>query len=459
MLPASPSSRRDFAASSLAPWLLCLGLFGVYTGSKVQIQSDSLWSIPSAASILHEGNADLDEYAPSFTPATDYARTAYGGRTYYEYPPGVMVSALPFLALAEAVFSLGRPLLEHLGAPGARALAWLELFQSTGKVDLGAFHRTEQLIASTYVCAAAALLLIVLRRHVSSRAALVTVLLFGLGTTAYSTASRVLWQHGPGLLAIAWVMLLLARPTQVPRTAFLAGLAVSLAYVCRPTHSLTVLVVTAFFVLRFRRLLLAYFAGAALVAVPFCGYNLHVYGAPLSPYFRNTLDIVGSRFLMALAANLVSPSRGLLIYSPFLVLAGVGFVQRWRRGALAPYEKAFALIVLLHWVAISAFPIWWAGHSVGPRFFTDVLPYLVFFLAFPVQLALDAPRQHRVLSSVLVVTAVFSILVHWRASITFDVHMWNSFPVNVDSAPERVWDWKDPQLLRAVPARFRSNPR
>ncbi|MFP2897491.1 hypothetical protein [Corallococcus sp. 4LFB] len=459
MLPASPPSRRDFAASSLAPWLLCLGLFGVYTGSKVQIQSDSLWSIPSAASILHEGNADLDEYAPSFTPATDYARTAYGGRTYYEYPPGVMVSALPFLALAEAVFSLGRPLLEHLGTPGARALAWLELFRSTGKVDLGAFHRTEQLIASAYVCAAAALLLVVLRRHVSARAALVTVLLFGLGTTAYSTASRVLWQHGPGLLAIAWVMLLLARPTQVPRTAFLAGLAVSLAYVCRPTHSLTVLVVTAFFVLRFRRLLLAYFAGAALVAVPFCGYNLHVYGAPLSPYFRNTLDLVGPRFLMALAANLVSPSRGLLIYSPFLVLAGVGFVLRWRRGALAPYEKAFALIVFLHWVAISAFPIWWAGHSVGPRFFTDVLPYLVFFLAFPVQLALDAPRQHRVLSGVLVVTAVFSILVHWRASITFDVHMWNSFPVNVDSAPERVWDWKDPQLLRAVPARFLGNLR
>ncbi|MFB1481166.1 hypothetical protein [Corallococcus sp. RDP092CA] len=458
MPPAPTLPRRDFAASPLALWLMCLGLFAVYTGSKVQMQMDSLWSIPSAASILHEGNADLDEYAPTFSEATDYARTDFGGHTYYVYPPGVMVSAIPFLALAEGLFSLGRPLLEHLGAPGARALAWLALFQSTGKVDLGAFHRTEQLIASVYVCAAAAVLLIALRRQVSARAALVTVLLFALGTTAYSTASRVLWQHSPGLLAIACGVLLLARPTQTARTALLAGLTVALAYVCRPTHSITVVVFTAYFALRFRRLLPAYFAGAALVAAPFCGYNLHIYGSLLSPYFRNSLDIAGPRFLMALAGNLVSPSRGLLIYSPFLALAGVGFVQRWRRRELAPYEKAFATIVLLHWVAISAFPIWWAGHSVGPRFFTDVLPYLAFFLAFPVQLAVDAPRRHRALSGVLAVTAVFSILFHWRASITYDVHLWNSVPVNVDRAPERAWDWRDPQLLRALPARFRGHP-
>ena len=458
MLPEPSPSRRDLAASSLAAWLLCLGLFAVYTASQVQMQTDSLWSIPSAASILHEGNADLDEYAPSFNQATAYARAVYGGRTYYEYPPGVMVSALPFLALAEGAFSLGRPLLAHLGAPGAAALAWLELFQSTGKVDLGSFHRTEQLIASFYVCAAAGVLLVVLRKRVSARAALVTVLLFALGTTAYSTASRVLWQHGPGLLAIACVVWMLARPAQTARTAFFAGLAVALAYVCRPTHSITVVVVTAYFVLRFRRLLPAYFAGAVLVAAPFCGYNLHLYGSLLSPYYTHPLDASASSFFMALAANLVSPSRGLLVYSPFLVLAGVGFVQRWKGRELTPSEKAFAVIVLLHWVAISAFPIWWAGHSVGPRFFTDVLPYLVLFLAFPVQHVVEAPRQHRALAGVLAVTAAFSVFFHWRASTSYDVHMWNSFPVNVDSAPERCWDWKDPQFLRAIPARFRGNP-
>ena len=82
-----------------------------------------------------------------------------------------------------------------------------------------------------------------------------------------------------------------------------------------------------------------------------------------------------------------------------------------------------------------------------------MLPYVVYVLAFPVQTALEAPRRHPVLVGMLTLTAVFSLGLHWRASNTYDVHAWNSVPVDVDRAPERVWDWKDAQPLRAIPAR------
>ncbi|NOJ95228.1 hypothetical protein D7W82_26765 [Corallococcus sp. CA049B] len=455
MPPPSLASRGGFASSKFALWLMCLALFGIYITSPARLQTDSLWSIPSAASILHEGNTDLDEYRSSFFPGTAYARNEAGGRTYYVYPPGVMVSALPFLAAAEGLISLMQPVLPHLGTFGAEALAWRELFRRTGGVDLSSFARTENLIASFYVCATAAVLLVTLRKRVSPGAALVTVLLFGLGTTVYSTASRVLWQHGPGLLTIACVMLLLARPEQTARTALPLGFWVAAAYACRPTHSLSVLVVTGFMALRFRRQLPAYFAGAALVAIPFCAYHLSVYGSVFSPYYRHSVDPFAGPFFMALAANLVSPSRGLFTFSPFLVLGVVGFLQRWRSRSLEPYEVVFALIFILHWAVISSFFIWWAGHSIGPRFFTDVLPYLVYFLAFPVQAVLEAPSRHRVLAGALVVTALFSVFVHWRASNSYDVHNWNSWPVNVDRNPAHVWDWRDAQFLRAFPSRSR----
>ena len=51
-----------------------LALFGIYTVSEARLQTDSLWSIPSAASILHEGNTDLDEFRHFFFPGTAYAR-------------------------------------------------------------------------------------------------------------------------------------------------------------------------------------------------------------------------------------------------------------------------------------------------------------------------------------------------------------------------------------------------
>ncbi|MBU8896940.1 hypothetical protein DRW03_19350 [Corallococcus sp. H22C18031201] len=439
--------------TKLALFVLFAGVFAAYSASQVRIQTDSLWSIPTAASLLHEGNANLDEFRPTLTTYTDHGTCEVAGHTYYEYPLGAVLGALPFLAATEGALSLTRSQLPHWGQRGADLEQWLTTFRGTGSVDLGFYNRTEQLIASFYVCAAVVVLFLALRRQVSDGAALASVLLFAFGTTAYSTASRVLWQHAPSLLAVACIVLLLARPAQTVRTALLTGLVVACAYVCRPTNALSVLVVTAFFALRWTRLLPAFFAGASVVALPFCAYNLATYGALLSPYYAKGLDPGGARFFQALAANLISPSRGLLIYSPFLFLSGVGVYQRLRRGELQAYDRAFLAILVLHWLAISAFPVWWAGHSVGPRFFTDVLPYCVYFLASPLQSLLEAPRQHRALTAAVLLTAGFSVAFHWRASTSFAVHAWNSTPTNVDERPERAWDWKDPQFLRAIPGR------
>ncbi|WP_257463586.1 hypothetical protein [Archangium lipolyticum] len=453
-MSSEPSGKAPFPRLSV--WVLFAMVYGVYIASPVRIQTDSIWSIPTAASILHEGNANLDEFRPTFSSYTAHGTYEHSdGHAYYDYPLGAVLAALPFLAGMEAVLSLFEPALPHLGGLGTYIQKWLLTFRSTGTIDLGFYNRTEQLIASFYVSVAVVVLFLALRKQVPDRTAFATALLFAFGTSAYSTASRVLWQHAPSLLTLACIVFLLARPTQTVRTALLAGFAVACAYVCRPTNAVSVVVVTAFYVLRWPRLLPAFFGGAAVVALPFCAYNLSTYSSLFSPYYSQRLDPTQSRFFQALAANLVSPSRGLLIYSPFLLLAVVGFFQKLRRRELQAPEKAFAVAVLLHWVAISAFPIWWAGHSVGPRFFTDVLPYLVYFLAFPLDALLSAPRRRPILTGVFAVAAVYSVLFHWRGSSSPAVHGWNSVPTNVDKDPARCWDWSDAQFLRALP--FRSS--
>ena len=77
---------------------------------------------------------------------------------------------------------------------------------------------------------------------------------------------------------------------------------------------------------------------------------------------------------------LVSPTRGLLVFSPFLVFIPVGLIQRLRtpgsRGLAVALSFAVAAQLLLYSQAD-----WRAGVSWGPRWLTDLLPILVWMLA------------------------------------------------------------------------------
>ena len=50
--------------------------------------------------------------------------------------------------------------------------------------------------------------------------------------------------------------------------------------------------------------------------------------------------------------------------------------------------------------------------------------------------------------------AVISAMIHAQGALFYEPHMWNVNPVNIDSNPDRAWDWRDPQFLRAIIARL-----
>jgi hypothetical protein len=424
--------------------LMFAGLMVVYTSSRVRVQTDSIWTIPTAASIALRHDTNLDEYQPAFARVSHGVRPV-GAHFYYDYPLGAVLIAVPVVFLTDLVAEAGRALGLGLGLK-----RWYASLHATADADPGFWNRTEQLIASPLVGIAALLVFFTARRFVSQRGALGVALLFGLGTSAYSTASRVLWQHAPSVALIAWAVWLLTRPGgQTVRSAALCGLAVALCYVCRPTNALTVAGVTIYFALRERRCLVPYLAAAACVAGPFCAYNLSTYGTLLSPYYTNAL-FIGDNVALAALGQLVSPSRGLLVFSPFLVFSGIGFAAKARARSLTAIDVLFAVLIVVHWAVISTWAIWWAGHCVGPRFFTDVLPYLMWFAAKPIASVADAPRQRRALTATLAVTGLLSIAIHTAGAMSPRVHGWNDGPPdNVDRMPSRVWDWKDPQVLRA----------
>ncbi len=424
----------------------------VFVASPVLVQTDSVWTVPVAASVLREGDLALDEFGPELARRNHYGTIAVEGRTYYYFPNTTSLVALPVVWAFDQGAHLAAAIYSPPGSKSERRVAlWESNFHGTGKVDLGSFIWAEHVAGSFFAALAALFVFLTARRQASPAAAWTVTLLFAFGTTAYSTASRVLWQHGPSMAAVAACLWILSRPRLARRDLVLLGAVVGLAYTLRPTNSLTVLGVTSLLAIRSWRQLPWYFLGALVVAVPFVGHSLSLYGSLLPPYFLpQRLEPGASRFWEALAGNLLSPARGLFVFSPFLVFALAYSVRCIARGSLQPLEVLSIGVITAHWLAISAFPHWWGGHSVGPRFFTDVLPCFAVLLLPPVARILAEPRQQRPALALLVVSGVFSVLVHTWASVSYEPHRWNDGPPSVDEAPNRLWDVRDLQFLRGL---------
>lgn len=411
---------------------LAIGLisFSVFVASPQRVQSDSVWMVPLALQVVQHGRLTLDDYRAT-CEQRPHGCSEFAGHLRSEFPVGpALVAAVP-LALFEAGVHLARPLCE-----GSRQLArWEAHAHATTELDLGFFDVTENLVASLCCALAAVFFFLAASRRVPPGSAMLVSAVFAFATPVWSTSSRVLWQSAPALMFSALALWLLVRA----RGTFGVGLALAAAWVCRPTMSLLAVVLVLVVASTRPRELPRLLGGAALVAGAFLGLNQLTLGVWLPPYFQSSrLDLLGATVPEAALAHLVSPGRGVFVFSPVLLLAFIGVVRALKtRSAL---ELGLALWLVGHWVVVATFPHWWGGHSFGPRLWAETMVGACWLL-LP---ALEGPRTWRVLLSLAVVSA----LIHGRGATSKAAWRWNDSPINVDEAPSRVWDWGDLQFLR-----------
>ena len=368
--------------------LLFLGVYFFSGLSPVHTSFDSRWSVFIAMSLWNHADTNLDEY-PAALGTEEYALECVDGaghvRThvpvcdghwYNSYPIGGPVLESPLVIAEVGILRAARPLLVHFRSANPEISGFLH-------ADFDAAHGLmEEEAASFLVAAAAVMMYFIGLRFLPSRRAVWLALLFALATSAYSVASRALWQHTPSMLLLTIIIYMLLRAEEQPALAAWVGLPVALAYTVRPTDSLFVLIFTAYVAARHRAYLIRYLLAAAPVALALIAYNESVYHTILSPYYQTPLDGFlprnWSRLGVGLAGNLISPSRGLFIYTPVFLFA---IWSMLRRKWFAPIAPWLAVLALAHWLAVSSYVAnWWAGQSYGPRFFTDVTPVFVLFL-------------------------------------------------------------------------------
>jgi hypothetical protein len=362
-----------------------LGLFCffVYNANLRQIGAgDTLPARYQPLILWHDGTLDLDANArlvahghPT-TPPRNRPAGADGQVTYFEPSTYWMVRTRPHQLAS--LYPLVTPLLvAPLYVP---AVIWLNAHGwEQPRVDRVA-ELMEKVSASLLASVASVLMFLLLRRE-RIRWSLPLAVAFAFGTNTWMTSSQALWQHGTGELLIVLALLLVVAPASPVRTTLLGAVCVLIA-ANRPPDALIAGAVVLFTVWSRRRNALWLLAGAAVPLAALLYYDLnfigHVAGgyalgkAPNEIFFR--WDWSGA------AGLLVSPTRGLLVFTPFLIFVPVGLIQRLRasssRGLAVALSFAAAAQLLLY-----SQTDWRAGVSWGPRYLTDLLPILLWMLA------------------------------------------------------------------------------
>ena len=415
---ASPQSRTKTRLAS-ASFLLFLVVALVYVANGRTVGAgDSLPARHLPFSLLREGNFDFDEFpllysgdAVRIYPVLDgvpYFLRYRDGHYFSAYTPGPGILAVPVYML---------PVLA-----GVSAAAWASELEKVSAVAITALS--------------VVFLFWALAELVSRRWALVLAVIYAFGTSSWSVSSQALWQHGPSQLFLTVLLFCLVRGMKEERFFAYAGFAMSSAIVMRPTDALIALPVAACVLYTRPRSILRF---GLFALPPMVGLLLYYARSGLADEgVWNTTTPVWAFFAQVplvhgLAGLLMSPSRGLFVYSPVLLFSVAGLLWVVLRGPVL--LKATAVGVVLNVLVVSKWFVWWGGYCWGPRLLADTAPILCFFL-YPVTGFLD---RHRLMKGVFVLFAALSIGMHALGAFFYDGR-WDA-EADVERSDAPLWSW------------------
>jgi hypothetical protein len=400
--------------------------------ARFYARNERLGSLPetisagvTAHAVVHAGTLDI---APYYPPAD-----APGGRLYSVRPVGDRLYSMQFVASSLTFAPLFLPW-RDLPAEGFR-LRWRVFLAVAARLTT----LTMLLLAAWLLTAA------------SIPRALAVAAIIALATPVRTIDAAGLWEHTSAALWLVAGLALWSGTTRRPWLHPLAGAALAIATACRPNLLPAALVVVWSAARADRRGPIAATTAATVVAVGGLALlvNWWLYGTLLGGRASIVASIththaVGSYFRFSpwnLVGLLVAPSRGLFVYSPVLVFALPGLVRSLRASAPAP-ERLMTVAGILVFVFYGFVATWWAGWGYGPRYMVDLMPFFALWLArtpLPVRPVLTVPA--------------FVLALSWSLA-TFELGVraypcgWDSSPVNVDQAPERLWSWRDTEIAR-----------
>jgi hypothetical protein len=365
-----PRWRAGAGADRLRLLLVAALCFVVYSANARVIPSaDTRPARYLPFAVLRDHRLTLEGFAAEVQARApgQYAVHEVDGRLVSTYPVFAPLAALP----------LYLPAYLYLDATGWNA------------AELGFLAALlEKVAAAAFASLAMGCLYLLLRRRLDVRDALILTTACAFGTSTWAISSQALWQHGPAQLALAAALLAATAPPTM-RNLSLAGAGAVLLAAMRLPDVLLALPIAVFCLLRAGgcRQRAAVLAGAFVATALVLGCNLAAAGR-LAGGSAFHFGLVSPRTYFAhplfagLAGELVSPGKGLLVFSPWLLM-GLGRRPR-RHDADAIGDRRLDWLLgagVMAQLVLFAKAGWLGGSCYGPRFTTDMLPAVAWILA------------------------------------------------------------------------------
>ena len=310
--------------------------------------------------------------------------------------------------------------------------------------------------SAALVAALTALFLYRLLLHLQlDEVAVATTLATALGSDLWVVGSQSPWQHGSAAFFLT-LSLLLLLPAHAPRWRLAAGgLAVAASVCARSTSVLFAAPLALWALHALGRRALWFLVPAAAVGALLLGHNWLVFGnlmgglgeiEGLGHAKHGLTGWVTSEPLTSIAGTLVSPSRGLFVFSPWVLLALAALPVTARRLAPFPVVRAVLFGLIPFGLVVSWYGVWWGGWTFGPRYWTEAMPLFGVLLGFALAWA---GRRSRAALYALRAAITASIALQAIGAFCYP-SSWNRIPVSVDTQHDRLWDWRDTEIRRCL---------
>lgn len=437
------NSHEGAKTGRLRVLLLFFILFVIYNINFRLVRIDD--SVPARLlpfSLLINHTVCLDHWVEPYLPSARgplgvYFVSKFHGHWISSYPLITPLVVTP-LYVPAAVW------LTHLPPP----LRWNQAIR-VSVIDL-----MEKISASMLAALSALVLFLALKRVASLETCLIVTLAYALAGPTWAISSQALWKHGVGELSFAWLLYALLRDPASPGYPIWAGAALAVAAANTPPEGVMILPFLVFFARRSRADLWRFLIPLAALGIPVALYNWHFFGNPFMAYpafagaaNRAATYYVRTSFADAFAGLLVSPGRGLFIYVPWAAFSVWGGIRIWRSRDYA-WGRYLIVGIVLVFLGYAKFSGWWAGWCFGPRYLTNLMPFLAFFL-LPVWPGVE---KRAALRAVFALSLIAAIGIECVGAFCYPTGHWDSIPVSVDRDPARLWDWRDNPIGRNLRA-------